>query len=603
MVLGLVFTTACEPLDDINAEIDAQEAPVVGDAEYTLTDDDYDALDLNYGSFSSEDDAKTEIPALLTDMYPVWGNKSSVLVGYQLYIGNALSIEDYYLNQDDYTFSGSDLLGFQSNATPTAFLADILSDNISNPSEGDYAVAKYYQYTGDAYTVTPTVSLEENFDYGTTAGDLTTISNGAWENHSGANNQLMYATENLTMEDYPSSNVGGAMALSSAGSEDVNSSITPIITSNTVYSSALINLSTVGDGTYFFHLMEEDGSYSYSARVGAKSDGSGNVLFGIGASSSSLTYGSTSFDLNTTYLIVASYNIENGVSNLYVLSSVLNYEPSTPEATNTGNAGNSANRIGIRQGGGGPTAILDGIRLANTWSAIMSNDDLNDEVIGDKLTFEMGYVYDNGTWITPSDRFYLVSDEDFDSMGENSGEPGRYNNFGSSTPPGDYLSTFLGLKFPYAQEGDELDVVYDYYSSSSGAQMRGNLYTFTDGSWVGYESTISTTLQFGHDGNSWVPDNTIKYTLVRNADYEYMASQLTDAEYSGLIGNLASYGDFDYNWSDAQINYALSLFLDYLDPNAAEGQKYILTYVIYDNGENDYNTSFIKQNGSWVVNE
>ena len=183
------------------------------------------------------------------------------------------------------------------------------------------------------------------------------------------------------------------------------------------------------------------------------------------------------------------------------------------------------------------------------------------------------------------------------------GNQGRYNNFSSSISPDDYLLNFLSNKYPYALEGDDLSVIYKYYSSNSGAQLRGNLYTYMNGAWSGYKSTISSSLQFGHDGSVWVPDNTIKYTLIRNADYEYMAAQLTDAEYAGLIGNLASYGDFDYNWTDAQIHYALALFLDHLDPSAAEGQKYILTYVIYDNGENDYQTSFIKTDGAWVVND
>ncbi len=597
LVLGLVFTTACDPLDDINAAIDAEENAVVGDAEYTLTDDDYDTLGLGYGSFSSEDDAKADIPAFLTEMFPVWGKKSSVLVGYNLYIGNAFSARDYNLSQDDYTFSGSDLFGFQSDAVPSNYLADILADNISYASEGDYAVAKYYQFTGSAYTVSPTVSFEDNFDYGTENGDITTASSGNWVAHSSSGyNPSGYSTTGLSMTNYPTSDVGGSIRIFNPGNEDVNSSFSPI-TSGAAYYSALVNLSSVDDGTYFIHFMEEDGSYAYSARVGAKDDGSGNILFGIGASSSSLTYGATSFDLDTTYLIVASYDIATGTANLYVLSSVQSSEPLEPEATNTGTAGNSAQRIGVRQGGGGPNALIDGIRVANTWSAIMSNDALEDETVGEKEAHEVGYTYADGAWEEPSNRFYFVSEADFASMG--------VVTFGSRADPvafpEDYLPTFLGLKFPYAQEGAELDVTYNYESSNM--QVRGNLYTFIDGIWVGYQSTISTTLQFGHDGTTWVPDNTIKYTLVRNADYEYMASQLTDAEYSGFIGNLAGYGDFDYNWSDAQIHYALSLFLDHHDPNAAEGQKYILTYVIYDNGENDYTTSFIKQNGAWIVND
>ena len=591
-IFTMVFTS-CEPLEDINAIVDEQENAIVGDAEYTLTDDDYDTLELNYGSFNSVDDAKEMIPGLLTDMYPAWGNKSSVLVGYKLYIGRAFGLRSYELNEEDYAVSGSDILGFQSTINPSDYLPQIIGSKFSSAKEGDYVSASYIQYTGSTNTITPLVSLEENFDYGTTVGDLTTISADKWVNHSGAPNQLMYAVDGLSMTDYPSSSTGGAMALSSTDSEDVNKSFTSDITSGMVYSSALMNLSEVGKGTYFFHLMEEDGSYAFSARVGAKDDGSGNILFGIGASSSSLTYGNTSYDLNKTYLVVASYNIENGVSNLYILDSVVETEPSTPEATSTGNAGNTAKRIGIRQGNGGPTGTVDGIRVANTWSAIMSNETLPGEVVGEKVIKTAMYNYVGGAWKLPSDNYYAISEEDFDSMG--------LKNFGSSKPAEDYLPTFLNLKFPYAQEGDELDVVYNYVSSSSGAQLRGNLYTKENGVWVAYQATIDTTLQFGHDGTTWVPDNTIKYTLVRNADYEYMASQLTEAEYAGLIGNLGNYGDFDYNWTDAQINYALAIFLDYHAPNAKDGQKYLLSYVVYDNGENTHDKLFEKVGGTWVI--
>ena len=599
-VLALFFT-ACDPMDEIYADIDAQESVIIGDAQYTLTGDDYDALGLNYGSFSSENDAKSDIPALLTNMYPVWGKGSSVLVDYQLYIGNAFSVKDYSLNKDDYTFSGSDLLGFQSDATPSGFLSDILTNNVNNPNEGDYVVAKYYQFTGDAYSVTPSVSLEENFDYGTTAGDLTTISAGAWASHSGASNQLMYGTTSLTMANYPSIDVAGSIMLDASGSEDVSTFISAPVTSGTMYASTLINLSVVGDGTYSFHFADD--SYGYSARVGAKTDGNGGVLFGIGATSSTLTYGTTSFALNTTYLLVSSYNIDNGISNLYILTSAEATEPNSPEATSSGDSGKTIERIALRQGYGGPTATLDGIRVANTWSALMSNDQLDDVVIGDKVAEEMGYTYADGAWVTAPERFYLISDADFDSMGEESGQPGRYNNFGSSTPPDDYLPTFLGIKFPYALEGVELDVAYDYYSSSSGAQVRGNLYTKTNGVWTAYQSTISTTLQFGHDGATWVPDNTIKYTLIAG-DYVYMADQLTgNPDYDNVsLPNLASYSDFDYNWTESQIIEALGILADHLSPNAEEGQKYTFTYLLYDNGLNTLSMNLILTNGVWVLN-
>lgn len=594
LVFGFVFT-ACEPLDDINSAIDAKENPIVGDTEYTLTDDDYDELELSYGSFNSEDDAKTMIPSLLSDLYPAWGKSSSVLVNYNLYVGSAFGARDYTLNQADYTSTGSSLLGFQSDATPADYLADILASNISNAKEGDYRVAKYFQFTGSAYTVTPKVSLESNFDYGSTEGDLTSITTD-WSAHSGSS-AVGYTTSSLSMAGYPTSDIGGSITIKPSNSEDVNSGFTTI-SSGKVYASALVNLSEVSNGNYFFHIMEAPDTQPYAqfrSRVGAKDNGSGKVLFGIGASSSSLTYGETAFDLNTTYLLVSSYEIETGTSNLYVLTTAEATEPATPEATNTGSSGNAISAVAFRQSGGIPTATIDGVRVANTWSALMTNDALPNEVIGAKESMVSSYVYNGTSWVAPSDNFYLVSEADFASIG--------IETFGSSTPAEDYLPTFLNLKFPYAQEGEALDVVYNYVSSSSGPQVRGNLYTKIDGAWKGYQSTITTNLQFGHDGTTWVPDNTIKYTLVRNDDYEYMASQLTGAEYAGLIGNLAGYGDFDYNWSDDQIHYALSLLLDHLFPTAPEGQKYSLTYVIYDNGENDYITNFIRQGGAWVVNE
>ncbi len=594
MVLGLIFTTACDPMDDIHAEIDAIENPVVGEANYTLSDEDYDELGLSFGSFSSVDDAKAMIPGLLTNLYPVYGKGSSVLAGYDLYIGNAFTVRDYSLTQADYTLSGSNVLGFQFDATPEDYLADIISENYSSLKEGDYVAATYFQYTGSAYTVTPTVSLEENFDYGTVAGDLTTVSSGVWEAHSGAGNgPIGYATSSLSMTDYPSTGIAGSLTIDGGASEDV-SDYFPEIPSGTVYASALVNLSAVSTGTYTFHLRDSDFTVGYVARVGAMDDGSGKILFGIGASSSSLTYGTTAFDLDTTYLLVSTYDIATGLSNLYVLSTAEGTEPASPEATSSGTPGAIISGVSIRQGFGGPTGTIDGIRVANTWSSIMSNEVLDDEVVGNKESYKSVYTYtDEGTWEVPSSNFYALSDTDFESMG--------LTNFGSSTSPDNYLPTFLGIKYPYAQEGDELDITYNYVSSSSGAQTRGNLYTFTDGVWVGYQSTISTTLQFGHDGTTWVPDNTIRYTL--NADdYSYIVSTYA-AAYPSETSNMASYGNFNgFSWTDDMILEVVGGLLLHRNPSAAEGQKYIATYSIYDGSTHDESINVILEDGVYVLN-
>lgn len=210
--------------------------------------------------------------------------------------------------------------------------------------------------------------LSENFGYGGTSGDLTTISSDAWVNHSGTS-KVGYVTSSLSMTSYPSSGIGGSATLTPSNSEDVNRPFTEQA-SGTVYVGALVSLSAVGSGNYFIHL--KDVGNSFRARVGAKDNGSGKILFGIGASSSTLTYGTTAFDLNTTYLLVFSYNIDSGESKLHVLSSVVATEPSSVEATNTGSSGTKVLSVGMRQSSNIPTVVIDGIRIATSWSDIVS---------------------------------------------------------------------------------------------------------------------------------------------------------------------------------------------------------------------------------------
>ncbi|PQB08439.1 hypothetical protein BST83_15890 [Polaribacter filamentus] len=219
---------------------------------------------------------------------------------------------------------------------------------------------------------------------------------------------------------------------------------------------------------------------------------------------------------------------------------------------------------------------------------------------------EDGFIYSNGAW----EKSMGITLAEYAAMGESRAQ------FSSKDEALVKIPVFLKNKFAYEAPvaGNIQGVMYKLYVTDTqdvdgdGSVTDKTVYSYVvfyiyDGmNWIKYENTINETIQFGHDGTSWVPDNTIKYTLIRKDDYAYMASQLTGAEYTGLVGNLATYGDFDYNWTKTQIYFALALFLEHLDPNAAEGQKYTLTYVIYDNGENDYQTSFIKTGGVWVVN-
>ena len=71
-IVGTIFM-GCNPIEDIYNDIDAQDNPVVGDDEFTMTSDDYDDLDLDFDSFNSVDEAKTLLPPMLEDRYLFWG--------------------------------------------------------------------------------------------------------------------------------------------------------------------------------------------------------------------------------------------------------------------------------------------------------------------------------------------------------------------------------------------------------------------------------------------------------------------------------------------------------------------------------------------------
>ncbi|MGJ8743348.1 hypothetical protein [Polaribacter sp.] len=374
LLLLTVFTmvfTSCDPLEDINAEVDAIDNPIVGDVVFTMTEDDYKVVNKSFNNFDDEEEAKELIPTLLNDKYPAWGNKSSATVTFKRY----------------------------------------------NKKNDEKSLI--------VYTV-------QNSDYG---------------------------------------NAG-------------------------------------------------------------------------------LSYSSISSDSQ--------------------MNQLLNYLYPTPE---------------------------DRVLISLTYAKYDS---------GITTTVENGFIYSNGNW---EESMGITLDE-YKAMGESREQ------FSNEDEALVKIPIFLKNKLAYEgpTSGDIQGVMYKLYvtdyqdidgdgrTNDSAVYSFVVFYTYDGIDWVKYDNNVNETIQFGHDGTTWVPDNTIKYTLVRNADYEYMASQLTGAEYASLIGNLAGYGDFDYNWSSAQIEYALTLLLDHLDPDAAEGQKYILTYVIYDNGENDYQTSFIKTNGAWEVN-
>ncbi len=166
LVIFGITLVGCNPMEEIYDGLDTSADPIVGSESYTLTSDDYADLELGYGSFSSIEDAKDMLPGFLADKYPFWGEGSSVVVGYDLYIGSAEGVSDftysdiYDFTNSDYATAGSDAFGFYPDANAADAIPAILDAQVADPSEGQMMLAKYDQYLED-----PVVGLADLVAY------------------------------------------------------------------------------------------------------------------------------------------------------------------------------------------------------------------------------------------------------------------------------------------------------------------------------------------------------------------------------------------------------------------------------------------------------
>ena len=539
-VAGLAFTS-CDPLEDVNAQIDAiPDEPNVGAFEYTLTDEDYATLELGYGSFDSEDQAKDLIPGLLEDLYPLYGQGSSVVVTYNLYIGAAEGVSDftqadvYEFTNSDYATAGSDAFGFYPNVNATSQIPTVLDAQYASPTEGQLVLAKY-----DQYTETPVVGLADLVSY-----------------------------------DFAGSMEGWTI-VEEFGGDDVWTSQSGYVQANGYFGTQIANIEWLVSPSIDLS-GESDLKFQISQAINYAGDlGLIKILV------------STDYSNDVTTATWDEINLANspaGNSNDMILSEDYDFSAYDGQIINVAFKYESTNSDAARW-------RIESMAIKTLGAT------------GDTNSKGEYFMYSGGAWEAVEGVYYLSS-ADFDSMGEASGQPGQYNNFSSSVSPDNYLPTFLELTFPYAQEEEELFVIYDYYSSSSGAQIRGNLYTYLGGVWNAHQSTIETSLQFGFDDGEWIPDNTIRYTI-STLEFDYIETNYAaEVGFEAPVASMANYGNFDRRssnpayWSDDML---LTVFADLLnnviDPTAEDEQKYVMIFDIYDGSNGTEEMARIKVTG------
>lgn len=538
-----VIFTGCNPLEDINAEIDAiPEEPNVGEFEYTVTDEDYVTLDLGFGNFNSEDEAKDLIPQLLEAEYPLYGQGSSVLVNYNLYIGDAEGISDftdatvYELSNADYASTGSDAFGFYPNVDATEEIPDVLDAQITSPTDGQVVLVKY-----DQYFETPEIGLAP----------------------------LYNATFPADYDSFESISVSGPDELGwTLGSANVQGSGFDggAVATEEWLISPQIDLS--GESDLKLQIRQEIDFLGDDTLI----DILVSTNYTTGGDVMAATW--TPFDFDKTIYgdLTTSEDFDFSAYDGESIHIALFYSSTDSDS---------------------PRWRVESIAVRTL--GVSGDTDAKGEY----------FVYDGGSWEEADDVYYL-SVSDYDSMGEEFGQPGRFNNFSDDTLPDNYIPTFLDLQFPFAQEEDQIFVFYNYFDG--GVSTRGESYMVINGIWMPHESTIETSLKFGFSNGQWIPDNTIRYSITES-DFDYIEANYAATDgFVDAVSSMANFRNFDRRvgndaeWKDEMV---LTVFTDLLEnviaSDAANGQKYTISVAIYNgsNGFEDFELIKDLVDGEW----
>ncbi len=523
LMLSLVFT-ACDPLEDVYNEVGSVDDTIVGDATITLTNDDYDLLDLGRYYFDSEDEAKEALPSFISELYPVWGAGSSVVVNYNL--NNEVSVSSYTVTDADYSDLG--LTYFDSEGDFESFFS------FKYPNVTDKGSVVYLTYN----------AVPEIVNYELTDADYELVGNGRFDNfdiRSGAAEESIEVRrekiQTILLNNFPD-NVPGVIYEVTYATYDGSvgqDTMQVVLTDNSPTDVAEYTLENadyelVGNGRY----------YNFDIRPGRAEES----------------------------IEVRREKIETILLNNFPASVEGDFYLVT-------------------------YAIYDG--AAGTREMLLRFDGTNWNIFT-ALTYEFytfapvettsTFVY-TSEWSAP----YEVTDEDYAQMGQ------RFNNFDGRSEEARaealrLLEVFLGQKYPFASVDQFLALEYKSFTGSGNDVVIAN-FVFDGNSWNAVPLIIETSLQFGFEDGQWVPDNTIKYTLT-NADY-------------ALVGN-DRYNNFDIRPGrneesiEVRLEKINTILLNNF-PDLEEGQKFLVTYNIYNGSNGVLTMSVIKEGEVYILNE
>jgi len=203
----------------------------------------------------------------------------------------------------------------------------------------------------------------------------------------------------------------------------------------------------------------------------------------------------------------------------------------------------------------------------------------------------------NGTWRNS----YVLSEADGDYQNLNRG---TRDYFSTQSEAENNIGVYLNELFPYAEEGSNQFVIYNYRDYDQGGIEYGVvlLYTYNGTSWDMKDSSNEEyTLKFAHNGDGWVADNTIKYALTAE-DYIEIAADYADTNSSGSE-SMNSYKNYDIAlWTPEQIEESIIAHMTEKFP-PVEGQKYLVEYATWEPGAGSGTVYIIGEGGEYVLFE
>ncbi|MFT4667380.1 MAG: hypothetical protein ACI9XB_004349 [Gammaproteobacteria bacterium] len=194
---------------------------------------------------------------------------------------------------------------------------------------------------------------------------------------------------------------------------------------------------------------------------------------------------------------------------------------------------------------------------------------------------------------------YAPTSDDYTFMGQS------FPNFDSRSEGRANIGKLLDTRYIFDEEGTIRTSVFTYTFKDDDDVRQFvdfmTVYQFDGANWQPFNDVVQSSLKLGHDGVTWVPDNTIKYTL-GSADYDAIAEATLTSNPDGSA-SISQYGNFDLGlWTSDEIFAAITTLMLDLVPQVEE-QQYLVTYDTYSGASGTGSIHIVFKDGAYALVE